>query len=387
MALLFLVSLVWIPFVSMGHMEMGDYITAFPRYFVTFPFILFCFLYREYRYEFVKQIFRIVCVFITVSVLSVPYQIVFGRVSFFAETFAEIGYREGLEKYASLAGSMVALGSLGALSLGLLISAGDILFTKSKKTLLIIITVLGLLTTLSKAAVVNIAICFVAYVFIGGEDGLIRRSLTIIGVCLLTYGSYSVLRGSQFAPYINTIVSYSLSGSSFRIEQDLMQRIWALPSLVIKYHDMRFLDFVSGFGFSPLSGTVGLSKFPMAHNIYFDLLLSGGTLHLVSYLALMIRIPLKAIHKRLRGIKISSIDRGYSMTIALLLVNMLIGGDSFYQPIATVVIFVTICSYDAVTREVDFSMRRLLSEQKETLIAGYSVQPEVTGRGMGRDKG
>lgn len=383
MASLFLLSLVWIPFVSLAHMEMGDYLIAFPRYFVTFPFILFCFLYREYRYEFVKQVFRIVCVFITVSVLSIPYQIAFGRVSFFAEP----GYREGLERYASLAGSMSGLGTLGALSLGLLLFAGDILFTKGKKTLLITITVLGMLMTLQKAAVANIAICFVAYVLIGGKGVFIRRSLVTIGISLLAYVAYSIFRGSQFGLYMDTIVRYSLSDSSLRIGQDLMDRIWELPSLVIKYHDMRFLDFVSGIGFSSLSGTLGLSKFPMAHNTYFDLLLSGGMLHLVSYLALMIRIPLRVIHKKLGGIKIGSMDRGYSIIIVLLLVNMLIGGGTFYQPIAAVVIFVTICSYDAVTREVGLSMRRSLSEQKETPVDGCSIQPEATGQGMGRNEG
>src|SRR5664280_3595650 len=117
----------------------------------------------------------------------------------------------------------------------------------------------------------------------------------------------------------------------------------------------------------------------MAHDNYFDLLLSGGVLHLVSYLVLMVRIPLKVIHKRLRGMKISSIDSSYSMVVILFLINMLIGAATFYQPIATVVIFVTICSYDAVTREVSLSMRRSLSEQKETAIAGCNAQPEVIG--------
>jgi O-antigen ligase len=383
MASLFLLSLVWIPFVSLAHMEMGDYLIAFPRYFVTFPFILFCFLYREYRYEFIKQIFRIICVFIAVSALSVPYQIAFGRVSFFAES----GYREGLERYASLAGSLSALGTLGALSLVLLLFAGDMLFTKTKRTLLIIITVLGMLMTLQKAAVANTAICFVAYVLIGGNGRLIKRSLAVIGLCLLAYGAYSVFRGSQFALYIDSIVRYSLLDSSVGMKQDLMQRTFKFPLATIRYFDMRFLDFISGIGFPSLAGTVGLSKFPSAHNNYFDLLLSGGVLHLVSYLVLMIRIPLKVIHKKLRGMKISSMDSGYSMVVILFLINMLIGAATFYQPITTVVIFVTICSYDVVTREVSLSMRRSLSRQQETPIGGCGVQPEATGQGMGGSEG
>jgi O-antigen ligase len=125
---------------------------------------------------------------------------------------------------------------------------------------------------------------------------------------------------------------------------------------------MSFSDFIFGIGLSSLSGTVGLPKFPMAHNNYFDLLFSGGIIHLVSYLILMIRIPLKVIINKLKGIKINIVDRSYSMIIILLLINMLIGEATFYQPIATVSIFVTICSYDKVKREIKVQTREHMGE-------------------------
>lgn len=356
--LLFLLSLMWIPFISLLNMDMSDYLIAFPRYFVTFPFILFCFLYKEYNYELIKQVFRILCVFMAVSALSIPYQIAFGRIFFFAES----GYRVGLERYATLAGSLTALGTLGALSLILLLFTDDMLFTKGKKTLLIIITLLGMLMTLQKTAVANIIICLVAYVLIDGKSSFIKRSFAVIGICLLAYGAYFIFRETQFALYIDSIFRYSVSDSSLGIKQDLMQRIWEYPSLVIKYHDMSFSDFIFGIGLSSLSGTVGLPKFPMAHNNYFDLLFSGGIIHLVSYLILMIRIPLKVIINKLKGIKINIVDRSYSMIIILLLINMLIGEATFYQPIATVSIFVTICSYDKVKREIKVQTREHMGE-------------------------
>lgn len=346
---LFILSLMLIPPISMINMEMNEFLMAIPRFLVTFPFILFCFLYKShFSYKLIKQTSRIFCVFIALSALSLPYQIFFGRISFFATS----GYREGLERYASLAGSLTSLGTLGALALVLLLFSDDILFGKIKKTLLIIVIMLGMFMSLQKAAVANVIICFVAFVLINGKSSFIKRAIFAAVLCISVYGTYFLFKETQFAIYIESIFRYSLSDSSLGIEQDLLGRFWERPYTVIIYHDMDLLDYIFGIGLSSLSGTMGLPNLPMAHNNYFDLLFSGGILHFVSYLSLMIMIPLKVIVKKSKGIRLNIIDRSYSIIIFLLLINMTIGAGGYYQPIAAVIIFITIFSYDKVSNSI-----------------------------------
>lgn len=348
-ALLFLLSLIWIPFISLANIEMDEYLIAFPRYFVTFPFILFCFIYKEYSYNLIRKVLLAMCIFMAGASLSIPYQIVFGNISFFVDS----SYREGFIRYASLAGSLPALGTLGGFSLAILLFTGELLFTKTKKNILIIIIILGMLMSLSKAAVVNILICFVSYILINGKFSSSKRIINVIGLCALTYGVYFIFRETQFALYIQSLIRYSFSRGSLGIGKDLIDRIWERPNIVIQYHNMGVFDFMFGIGFPSLSGILGLPKLPMAHNNYFDLIFSGGIIHFFSFMFLIIRIPLKVICKKIKGFRINEIDRSYSIVVLLILVNMIIGAASFYQPIGAVFIFFIICSYNNATDRVE----------------------------------
>jgi hypothetical protein len=344
-ALLFILSLIWLPFISLLNMNMSDYLASLPRYLVTLPFIFFCFLYQQYRYELAKHILRLFCIVMTIAGLSIPFQIMFGRIYFLAET----QMREGYERYASLAGSLTALGSLGGISLAILLFTNNELFSKKQKIMLVVTTVLCMLMTLQKAAVVNIIICLVFYTFLYGSSSFIKKSFSLLGMGLFTIAIFYSLLDTEFGKYIDSIVNYTFADTSVGVKGDFIIRMWDLPSRLVYYHDLNWLDFIFGIGFPALAGTLGNSQFPMAHNNYFDLIFSGGIIHLVSFLILLIQIPFKVMKKKVKGIRINNIDRSYSIVIILILINMMIGAPSFYQPIYAVIIFFIIFSYDKVT--------------------------------------
>lgn len=341
----FIISLVWLPVVSLVNMGTDSYFVPLGRYFVTFPFILFCCLFMNFTLTLVRKVLRVVAVFLALASISIPYQIAFGRIPFLASS----SFREGLVRFPSLAGSLTALGTLGAFSLGFLLFSDEWLFTKQTGVILIVLTTFGMLVSLQKSAVMNLIICCIVYVMQNGKHIFFRAPLAFAVVCLLVLGAYLIFGQATYAPYIVNTIEYAMSGTS----QDFFHRLWELPSAVSHYHRMSTIQYLFGIGFPALSGTLGLHELPMAHNSYFDLLYSGGVLHLAGFLILVLRIPLQVLRKRLIGKKLTYIDRCYSFTIFLLLVNMFIGGGSFYQPITCVIVFVTVCSYDRVSYELE----------------------------------
>ena len=67
-----------------------------------------------------------------------------------------MSYRGGLERYASLAGSLTALGTLGAYALVISFFLGDKLFNKRINFVISALIIMGMLLTLQKAAILNI---------------------------------------------------------------------------------------------------------------------------------------------------------------------------------------------------------------------------------------
>jgi hypothetical protein len=343
----FTLTLIWIPIISLLFTNNSDYITAFARFFVTFPFMLFCFLYKDYNINLIRKVLRIICLFMAFSSLSIPYQILFGKIPFLADS----GFREGLERYSSFAGSLTALGTLGGFSLAILLLSKNLLFSKYIRLVLIFITIVGMIMSLQKAAIINVALCLLIYLFVSRKGNFIKRLISLIFMCTILYIIYSYLKDTILGLYIDNLIKYSTSDSSVGTKSDLLDRMWEYPSIVISYNHLNAFNILTGVGFIALSGTLGLPNFPMSHNSYFDLLLSGGAFHLLLYIALLIRIPLNLFIKFIKGNVISNIDEIYSSVVLLIFINMLIGAATFYQPIGAVIIYFIIYSYNRINHQ------------------------------------
>ncbi|MBT9150540.1 MAG: hypothetical protein DDT40_00712 [candidate division WS2 bacterium] len=345
---IFIFSLIWIPFISLLNMSFNEYFVSLQRFLITFPFIIFCYIYKGFDWQLTKKFLRLFTIFMTVAGLTIPIQIIFGPISFFAES----GFRAELVRYASLAGSLTALGTLGGISLGILLFSEDFLFDRRVRTILIILTILCMLMSLQKAAVVNIIICWIFFFLFYGKNKLHKKVFSFIIYGLIFYLFYNFTKNTYFGSYIDSIISYTFSRNLTAVEADLINRLWEYPSRVIKFHNMNVFDYFLGIGFPALAGTLGNPQFPMAHNNYFDLVFASGILHFFSYLLLMLKIPIKVFKKKIKGREIDLIDRIFSISVFLILINMMIGATTFYQPVSTVITFYIVFSYGQLSKSI-----------------------------------
>jgi hypothetical protein len=341
---LFVFTMLWIPIISLAHMKLSDYFVALPRYAVTMPFFLFLFIYKEYRELLVRRIFQVVCVFVAISAMSVPFQIFLGPIWFFDDA----SVRDGLVRYASLGGSLTDLGTLGVFSMSFIAFSGDFLFTPKIKALLLITTVLGMLLSLQKASIINLIIFLVLYILVGSnvKIGILKRLSFLVAIGFLGYGLYNQISQTVFGTYIGDIYQYTFSNSSLGTKADFLSRLWQRPYEVMVYNNIHFLGVITGIGFSALSGIMGLPNMPMSHNNYFDDLFSGGILHLISYILLLLRRPYNVIRRKINGVQLHHLEQSYAVLVILILINMLVGASTFYQPISSIFIYFTIFSYE-----------------------------------------
>ena len=345
----FLLTLLWIPVISLAHMDPSKYLIAFTRYCITLPFVFFMFIYNQYSFSLVTRVLRVLCVYMACAALSIPYQIMFGPISFFAES----SFRDGLVRYASLAGSLTALGTLGSFALAILLFSGDLLFSRRNKNFLIAIILTGMLMSLQKAAVVNIIICFAAFVLMNDQISFSRKISVIVGIFLIAFVLDLMFDDSPFSIYVQSLFDYTFSETSVGVSQDLASRLWHRPQSVVNYHKIRLSSVVLGIGFPALGGILGLAHLPMSHNNYFDLLFSGGIIHFLSFLLLLGKVIIGTVRKRLAQSRLNQIDRAYFVVTLLIMGNMVIGAASFYQPISSVFTFWIICSYKRATDLLD----------------------------------
>ena len=344
--ILFLFTLFCIPIVSLGHIPINEYLVALPRYLVTLPMIIFLALYKDYRFKYINSVLKLFVVFILFASLSIPYQIIFGPITF----LAEMSYRGGLERYASLAGSLTALGTLGAYALAISLFLGDRLFNKKISLSVNTLICIGMLMTLQKAAIINILLILTIFLFWRLR---IKKLVKIIFLAILIYGSYLILQKSLndffLVQYIETIVNYSFTQNDVGTANDLLKRLWYYTENMITINKVTTLGLFIGIGFKALSGTMGLPHHPMLHNNYYDLLFSGGILHLISFLIIAARIPMKVFYKKITKRQYSTYEFIYASIVILILINMLIGGSSFYQPVVSVITFFVVFSYDYIS--------------------------------------
>ncbi|MGP4038810.1 hypothetical protein ACTWP4_02710 [Gracilibacillus sp. D59] len=340
--LIFLFSLLLIPIISFINLPFNEFLVGFPRFFVLMPFLLFLIIYKQLSVTFVKMAFRTVCIFMGLSSLSILYQIVFGPLMFLADSTV----RSGLERYASLAGSLTAMGTIGSLAILILLFSKNWLFNRFIKYSLIIIISLGMLLSLQKASVINLIICAIIYILLNFSVQQFIRSITsIIFIIIISLIVYNFTDTFYLEEYIDTIVNYTLNQDSDRTSEDLMNRLTDKPARVFEFHSIGLMDIILGIGFASLAGVMGLNQYPMAHNAYVDLLLSGGIIHFISYLFLNLYVVYKALITVSNTVQNIIIKKIYISIVLLTLINMIIGSGKFYQPVQGVITFIVLFTF------------------------------------------
>ncbi len=339
----FLISILWIPIISLTRMNMDAYLNSIGRYAITFPYFLFCYLYRDYNKILIKKMVRLFTIFILISSASILLQIIIGPLPFVEEPYI----RAGVMRYASLAGNLNALGTLCGMSFVFLLNSGNNFFNKKEKIIFILIILIGSLAGMQKAAVVNVIISILLYIFFINDKKAYKKIVIIIVSMIIVTSGYFIFRNSEIISIVEKSIRYTLIGNDeMELISDLLWRLWELPSMVVKSNKMEMIDWIFGIGFPSLAGIMGNPQYRMAHNNYFDLIFSGGIIHFVIYLYFLLRIVFITFKNNIVFKNKNYKEISYASFIIILLFNMLIGGATNYQPVNAVIIYFIIFSFN-----------------------------------------
>lgn len=333
---LFIVTLSVIPLITIATpISFEEYIIAIQRYCVIYVYVIFVLLYRKnLSNKFVEKILKIYVIFMFFSALSILYQIEFGAISFFAAS----SEREGLERFASLSGSLTVFGTAGAFGIVILLWEKK-LFEYKQRMILFIFILLGLAATLQKAAIVNVLLVLFLYLiwYLNNKNNnYCRKILNLVFILLAIGGGFYVyenyFHGMEIINYVEKTIDYTFvtSDGQYSTSGDLLERLFNKAKVVIEFHDMSVINFIFGYGFLIIAGTFGLPEYPMCHNQFFEMLMSGGVIYLTAFLTMVYSY---LIERR---------DAFTVVFVFLYIVNMLIGAASFYQPIIGVLFFTVV---------------------------------------------
>lgn len=283
--------------------------------------VLACSSNKEYLFKLLK----IAALIALLAALSIPYQFVFGAIYWFADN-AE---RSGLLRFASLFGSLTALGIV--CGYGILLAAISI---KSPlyKTIVISGIVLGSVLSLQKAAIVNILIAFAAVLVIQKPN--LKSIFKSTFIFLPVAGFIGIYFFEEMNQYLSSIrIGSDSSASSFSddvsISGGIVERLVELPAIAINYHGMESLL----FGLGPIggSGAFGYAEIPMSHNGMVDILLIGGVPYLLIMLALFFFV-LKISANKVGDEDLRKIRYSGLVIFIVSLVNMTFSGLLIFAP-------------------------------------------------------
>lgn len=335
--LVFLLMYCFIPVISVFNLNASDLFTGLTRYLVTFPFVVYIFISKSMIN--INKIYKILLIFISLCGLSLIYQVLFGEIWFFAEPYT----RDGLIRYASLAGSLTAYGTIGAF--GLVIALNFKNMNNNFKIISTILIVSGLLVSQQKSALINLILVIVLSITAliiektKVKDGFklkmfkVNKNNVLLSTITLISGIIFLI---LFGDYLYSILNYTFN-SNLNFTEDLMIRITKFPLKQYEYLNMNFVDFIIGVGFGPNSGALGLPSIPNAHNNFVEMLNSGGILFLSSFFLLLS----KSIYIFVKNMDYNTSIVGI-IIIIIFVINMLIGASNIYQPINCVIIFTLI---------------------------------------------
>lgn len=329
--LIFLITYLMLPVLTLINSDLA--MVAISRYLVTFPFIIFCFVYPFFGMSMINRILRVFVLISVLSAISIIVQIITGPISF----FTDYSYREGLERYTSLSGSLTIFGTTGSMALlFVLVSKSE--YSKFIRNSYIFLLIFGLLCSLQKSAIINIIIVLMIYLFLFLRISVPKFSFRSILFLLLipliifsVFQLYKNFENSKVFEYVLATMDYTINNESsqYGVKQDLIARLTWRPLEMMNYHNVTFGKLISGVGLQALAGTMGVSA-PMAHNNYVDLLVSGGVFHIITFLLLAIAM----IRKIGSEIQFSF----FASIVLLFLINMFIGAATFYQPVCCIAI-------------------------------------------------
>lgn len=314
-------------YLSYGH---EDYIYSFFRYFYLVPFFLLAILCVRSETVLIG-VLKTYVFFILLAAFSIFYQYFNGPISWFPEA----SVREGLVRFSSLVGSLTAYGVYFIFALPVLI----FLFKNGLlKFAILFFIVLGALLSLQKAAVVNLLLLFMMLFFF--ERGRFR--LWVVLSALLLGVLLALAYFFELTYVVSTVdnvlrIGEGAGSSDVSIVEGVLDRLWALPSVLYERHGE--LGLLLGVGMVGGSGTLGFPEYPMSHNGFFDLLFVGGVGSFVAFLMLFSYCFVRVWTAKKNADVEHNVSKVSMYILLLFLFNFAFAGILYLQPYGGVIFY------------------------------------------------
>lgn len=311
----------------------GDPLVGLIRLWTTIP-LVFVALAVARGYAVVAA--KAIALFFALAALSFVWQYMFGAVDWFAES----SERAGGTRFASLAGSLTAYGTL----VGFPVLVAVVYFSGVWRLCLVLLLVLGALMSLQKAAIANVVIALL----IGWRLGAVRIQTIVLGGLVACIGFLSLLLfdtqagdGIVMRFVIGNITSNSSLSADVSFFDSIIDRVTGLPAQALRFHGNETL--VAGAGVFGGGGTLGYPEIPMAHNGLIEILAIFGYFVGGVVVIALISLLVFSVVSLMRRPSVAKPELGFiSGSYFIWFLNYLFSGGGLFHPIGAAILWLII---------------------------------------------
>lgn len=308
------------------------------RFLFAAPLLLALAYFTRTHSDLIRHL-QVMAVFVAACAASIPLQIATGAVSWFAED----SVRGSFERYGSLAGSLTSFGIIVGCFIALTLS-----IRMRFDWLLVSVMLIGIMSSLSKAAIANAIIGLLVGTWINRRR-LGRVALTLVPLVAVV-ALATTLAPSLYGRFQTVLMSFGVQQNpelrpnyDSSVSDSVIDRLTTLPLKNFEaLNDLNSpLAYLSGGGFGMAATALvprSASLAPMAHNQYAELMTVFG---LVGGLLLILFMAYTGFNLVKRSEE-SPLAEATAWSYAIFLVNGLFANGTVYQPVSGAFFFLAI---------------------------------------------
>lgn len=309
----------------------GSFFIGIARLWVSFFILLACVVLSKLSFG---ASFRFVAVFFALASLSFFYQLVFGPISWFAES----SERAGTTRLSSLAGSLTSYGVL----VGVAMLAVFAYFRGAFMIVISLILFLGCIISLQKAALANLLIVVIFVYWFKWCKFSLKSMLQIVSVVFVFFAG--LFLGFDLSPYLDNAVGIlkldnKLTGDVTFLAS-IFDRLVHLPFKSLSFYSPSQLVF--GVGVFGAAGALGYPGIPMAHNGLIEIIQVFGVLFGGLLIGIMFYCLLLAFGALIRRSSKSRDFNFASGAYIIWLTNFTFSGGGLFHPIGAAIFWLTV---------------------------------------------